>query len=139
MTDISAPGANETRGEIGLELGGTDYVLRPSYEAIQSIEKKTGKGIMALARDAARIELTLQETAIIAAECIRAQGRATDDRMLAAVNADRIGELIIETEGGIAGVMGRIMVLLELAATGGYDRSGELRPAKAAAEDTGTA
>ena len=26
--------ANETRGEISLELGGTEYTMRPTYEAV---------------------------------------------------------------------------------------------------------
>jgi len=122
--------ANETRGEISLELDGTEYVLRPSYQAIQAIEKKTGKGLIALARDAAGADLTLSETAIVASECIRAHGRAVDDKMMAAVSPERIGELILEADDGVAMALGRISVLLGLAATGGYTAQGELKPTK---------
>lgn len=123
--------ANETRGEISLDLCGTEYVLRPSYEAIQAIEQKLGRGLLALARVGGEGNLTLHETAVIACECIRAYGRAIDDKMLSASSSERIAELIYETEHGQAGVMGRLAMLMGLAATGGYDKSGELRPAKA--------
>lgn len=123
--------ANETRGEIALDLDGTEYVLRPSYEAIQAIEKKLGRGLLALARTAADGDLTLNETATVAAECIKAHGRAIDDRMLAASTPERIAEMIYETPNGQAGVMGRLAVMLGLAVTGGYDKVGELKPAKA--------
>lgn len=123
--------ANETRGEIALDLDGTEYVLRPSYEAIQAIEKKLGRGLLALARTAADGDLTLNETATVAAECIKAHGRAIDDRMLAASTPERIAEMIYETPNGQAGVMGRLAVMLGLAVTGGYDKAGELKPAKA--------
>lgn len=122
--------ANETRGEISLELGGTDYVLRPSYQAIQAIERKTGKGLLALARLAGEGELTLADTAMIAAECIRAYGNAIDDKMLAASSPEGIAEKVIEAENGIAGAMATVAVMLGLAATGGYTTSGELKPAK---------
>lgn len=122
--------ANETRGEIALDLCGTEYVLRPSYEAIQAIEKKLGRGLLALARAGGEGDLTLGETAIIATECIKAYGRAVDNKMLAASSPERIAELIYETPDGQAGVMGRLSMMLGLAVTGGYDKSGELKPAK---------
>lgn len=126
--------ANETRGEIALDLGGAEYVLRPSYEAIQAIEKRTGKGLLALARDAGGGDLTLVETALVAAECIKAHGKAKGDNLLAQTHADKIAEMILEAEGGVAASMGRIAVLLGLAATGGYTREGELKAATAATD-----
>lgn len=129
-------GANEVRGEVGLELGGTEYVLRPSYEAVQAIERKAGRGLLALARTAGEGELTLTETAVVVAECIRAHGKAIGDSMLSATNPERIAELVLESEDGIAGVMGRLAVLLGLVATGGYDKAGELKPAKVSQQAT---
>lgn len=119
--------ANETRGEISLELGGTEYTMRPTYEAIQAIEKKLGRGIVALARDCSTADITLSDAGLIAAECIRAHGRHVGDSMLSAVSADKLAEMILEAEDGAAGAMGRIAVLLGLAATGGYTAQGELK------------
>jgi len=121
--------ANETRGEIAIDLGGREYVLRPTYQAIAAIEAKTGKGLLALARDAA--ELGVGDAAIIATECIKAYGKHVGDDMMARYSPDKIGEMMIESEGGIAACLGRLSVLLMAAATGGYTASGELKTAKA--------
>lgn len=128
--------ANETRGEISLELGGAKYVLRPSYEAIQSIEKKTGRGLIALARECSNGSLSLGDVALIVAECVRAYGRAHDDRHLAASSAERFAEMILDSDGGLLVAADRIALLLMLAATGGYTAAGELKPARASQQAT---
>lgn len=120
--------ANETRGEIALDLSGKEYVLRPTYQAISAIESKTGKGLLALARDAA--DITLADAAIIATECIKAHGQHIGDDMMAKYSANKIAEMMLETEGGIAACLGRLTALLMVAATGGYTASGELKAAK---------
>lgn len=125
--------ANEERGEIALDLSGVEYVMRPSYQAIQAIEAKTGKGLLALARDAA--DLTLTEAAIIATECIKAHGKHTGDEMRARYSPDKIAELMLETDGGLAACLGRLSALLMVAATGGYTATGELKAAKQAGTD----
>lgn len=125
--------ANETRGEIALDLSGTEYVMRPTFQAISAIESKTGKGLLALARDAA--DLTLAEGAIIATECIKAHGKHIGDEMMEKFSPDRIAELMIETDGGIAACLGRLSSLLMVAATGGYTASGELKTAGTQAAD----
>lgn len=125
--------ANETRGEIAIDLAGTEYVLRPTYQAISAIEAKTGKGLLALARDAS--ELTLGEGAIIATECIKAHGKHIGDEMMTKFSPERVGELIVESEGGIAACLGRLAALLMVAATGGYTASGELKTAGTQATD----
>ncbi|MFN3424893.1 MAG: GTA-gp10 family protein [Novosphingobium meiothermophilum] len=119
---------NEVRGEIALDLGGREFVLRPTYQAIQAIESKTGKGILALARGTT--ELTVLDAAIIAAECIKAHGKHIGDEMMASYTPVKLGEMIFETEGGVGACLGRLSVLLMLAATGGYTASGELKAAK---------
>lgn len=122
--------ANDVRGEISLDLGGTEYVLRPTHEAILAIERKAGKGLIALARDCAGGLLSLPDLSLIIAECVKAQGRAKDDAMMAAVQPDRLAELILDSDGGITAAAGRTSLLLMLAATGGYTSQGELKAAK---------
>lgn len=127
--------ANETRGEVALDLSGKEYVLRPTYAAIAAIEQKTGKGLLALAREAGAGDLALHDTAIIATECIKAHGKHTGDAMMAAYQAEKIAELMLESENGYAGCLGRIAIVLGLAATGGYTASGELKAAKVTATE----
>lgn len=124
--------ANDTRGEIALALEGEEYVLRPSYQAIKAFEAATGKGVVTLAQQAFAGELQLNELAAIAAECIRAWGRASDDergKIARSVDADRVGELIMGAENGVAGAMGAVAVMLSLACSGGYTGAGERKPA----------
>ena len=122
---VAAETANEVRGEIGLTLGGTPYVLRPSREAIRLFEKQTGRAILQLAEAAGSGGLTIDDAAAIATECIRAAGRAKKDELAAGVNARRIGDLIMEA--GLVIVCKRLELLLFLAGTGGYAPSGEVR------------
>lgn len=117
--------ANAVRGEFSLPLGGKVYVLRPSYEAIVAIEEQTGKGLLQLFNDAAGAALTLRETGIVVSEFIRAQGRAVDDALMAAVDATRIAKLIMEAETGPAGAMGTVGPILGSVACGDYTASGE--------------
>ncbi len=125
------PAANATRGEITLALEGQPYVLRPSFEAIQAFETATGKSIIDLARSALAGALTTGDAAIIAAECIRAWGRANDDEATAHFNARRVGELMFEADDGVTGAMKAIAEVLAWAATGGYTAQGEVRPGTA--------
>lgn len=118
--------ANETRGEIALSLD-AEYVMRPTFEAIVAFETKTGKGVLQLANEAGSRRLTLSDATAIACACINAQGRAIGDKALEHANADKIGRLILDSEGGVAEAMGRIAALLIHAATGGYTASGEMK------------
>lgn len=119
--------ANKTRGEVSLELEGQEYVLRPSYEAISAFEAQTDRSLIDLARAAGDGQLKMIEAAIIATECIKAHGRAVDDKALAAFNAARVGELILQADGGLLIAMKRLELLLFMAATGGYTGSGEVK------------
>lgn len=119
--------ANKTRGEVSLELEGAEYVLRPSYEAISAFETQTNRSLIDLARAANDGELKLSESAIIVTECIKAHGRAIDDKAMAAFNAARVGELILQADGGLLIAMKRLVLLLFMAATGGYTGSGEVK------------
>ena len=117
--------ANELRGEIALRLGRKSYVLRPSHEAIVAFEAETGCGSIVLARAADDRSLSLAQAAAISAECIRAQGRAVGDTMLAAVDDTRIGEMI--AEAGLLTVLRPIARMLYLSVTGGVTASGEVK------------
>jgi hypothetical protein len=121
--------ANATRGEVSLTLDGTDYVLRPSFDAICAFEAETGRGLVDLADAARDGALRASEVASIAAACIRAWGKSTGDQAVQSVNTKRIGELIIEAEGGMMIAVMRLAVLLLGAATGGYTASGEVKAA----------
>jgi len=119
--------ANKTRGEVSLELEGQEYVLRPSYEAISAFEAQTDRSLIDLARAAGDGQLKMSEAAIIVTECIKAHGRAVDDKAMAVFNAARVGELILQADGGLLIAMKRLELLLFMAATGGYTGSGEVK------------
>ncbi len=121
--------ANETRGEISVDLEGVPYILRPSYEAQVAIERQTGRTIIQLADAAGTNGLSLEHAAIVVTECVKAQGRATSNATLSAFNARTVGECIVDTGALIVGK--RLELLLYMAATGGYTAAGEAKaPAK---------
>lgn len=119
--------ANATRGEVTLKLEGVDYVLRPTYAAISAFEAETGKGLLRLTREAVNGDLTTEEAAVIATECIKAHGIAIGDDGMARFNARRVRELIAEAEGGFAAALGTIAGVLSGAVTGAYTSTGEVK------------
>ena len=132
--EAAAPvAANATRGELSITLDGAEYVLRPSFEAISAFEAATGKGIIQLTRDAINGGMTTGALAQIVAETMRAQGRASGDKILAASQTPTVARLIIESEGGVHAAMQVVASLLALAASGGYTASGELKATAATA------
>jgi hypothetical protein len=125
--DEGARPANGKRGEITLLLEGEEYVLRPTWEAIEAFEGLTDKGLFELARDAIAGKLRVSQAAQIATECIRAWGRATGSAAAQGVNVRRVGELLMESEGGFVAVQRTLAVMLGLAVTGEYTSSGEVK------------
>lgn len=119
----------EDRGEFALNLAGVTMGLRPSYEAIDAVEKALGRGVLDVTRDALAGRLSMGETAQVACECVRAWGRETNDKGAAGSNAVRIGQLIYDSEGGLHGAQQTVAAMLSLVVTGGYSASGELKPA----------
>src|SRR3546814_19710491 len=81
-----------------------------------------------LARDSLNGALTLAETAQIACECIRAWGRANDDRGSAGANTQRIAELIMESDGGLRTALSTISAMLAPAVPGNSTAQGEVKP-----------
>lgn len=126
--------ANAERGEISLTLDGRDWVLRPSFTAIQQFETETGKGLLVLADSVATLKLA--ELAAIVAACIRAGGEASSNAVAKSVKTERIAELMIEAPGGLMLVARVLRVLLFGAATGGYNAKGEPRAAAQNAPDS---
>lgn len=119
----------EDRGEFSLVLASATMGLRPSYEAIDAIEKTLGCGAIDIARKALAGTLSMGETAQVACECVRAWGREVDDKGASGSNAVRIGHLIYDSPGGLHDALKTIAAMLSLVVTGGYTASGELKPA----------
>lgn len=108
------------RGEVTLPLDGTDYVLRPTFAACSAIETQTGRSLTELLTRADDRTLSMAEAGIIATEFIRAWGRETQVNSVAAVQTQRVTELIYE--GGIARAVPRLTIVLLAAVTGGAKR-----------------
>lgn len=119
--------ANKTRGEMVLTLEGVDYVLRPTHEALLTIQDQTDKPARRLAEAALSGDLTTKEAAVIATEFMRAQGHAIGDQAMVQFNANRVHTLLMEMEGGFIGAMRLLSPLLALAVSGGYTAQGELK------------
>ena len=131
--------ANETRGEVALSLEGIDYVMRPSWEAIDAIEAKLAKSIDELAGMAAESAravlagrapssgLTREQKAVIACEFIRAWGRETNDRTAAAFNDRGVREVLASEDQQLVTL--RLASVLIAATTGGVTSTGEAKPA----------
>ncbi|WP_375290916.1 GTA-gp10 family protein [Qipengyuania sp.] len=117
--------ANANRGENTLVLGGTAYVLRPSYAAITTIEEQLGRSSIELLRAANGMALSYEDQGVIVAELVRA-GAAKDDEFTRNVSAERMGELIFEE--GSAPAFVAITVALASAVGGGRTAAGEAKP-----------
>lgn len=126
MSDARQPVAD--RGEASLILAGTVMGLRPSFEALDAIEKTLGRGLVDLAGAAIRKELRMSETGQIACELIRAFGRDAEDAGASKSTAPRVTELIMSSEGGLLSAMQTIGGILAVAVNGGYDTEGNLKP-----------
>ena len=120
----------DTRGHITLPVDGTEYVLRPSFEAIVSIERQLGRSLFDLAGDSTQGRLSFEDMGVIASEMMRAYGKSNPEDPLASsyrgAKAERLSELIYEAGG--PRICARITVLLMGALTGGYTASGEVKP-----------
>lgn len=121
--------ANVDRGEVSLHLDGVEMVMRPTQEAILAFEGATGKGLPQLATQGVAGTLTLGEMAQIAAECIRAWGRATNNQGFAGSTAANVAGLILEAPGGMRAAMEPIGGMLAMAYTGEYTAAGKLKAA----------
>lgn len=118
--------ANAKRGEVSLMLEGEEYVMRPSHEAIEQVEEETGRTILQLAQAASEYGLSLKHASIAACRFIQAWGRKVENRGASGANPKRIGEMILESDGGLMVALLALTQVLIAAATGGYTASGEV-------------
>lgn len=103
--------ANKHRGEVSITLGGKEYTLRPSFEAIADIEERTGRGTVALTRLAASGDIGVGRAAIILHALMTAGGHKVDLK--------DVGSMILEA--GIVSVLPAIMVVLGNVLAGGTE------------------
>lgn len=125
--------ANPIRGEQRITLGGEGYVMRPTFAAIQAIEDATGLGLFDLGMQAEGGRLRAGHVAIIVAEFVKAD-LLHQKKSVEFWNANRVGELLLESEGGLFEAIKSLVTILGSALTGGYTAKGE---AKAATETDG--
>ena len=129
--------ANEQRGEFAIVLAGRTYSMRPTYEAIQRFEGIDGLMLLEMAKAASAGRLSTGACAVIVAECVRAWGKAEEDLVARAFQAEAVGPLIISH--GIVDVQERLTPMLVLAATGGIDAEGKRKAAPKSPKTTATA
>lgn len=124
--DRGAAPANRLRGEVAIRLGGRDYVLRPTFQALCEIETRTGRGIVALARRTAAGDVGVAETAAIVTAGLRAAGEPA--------TFDTVGRLILEA--GLAACVPAVTAFLT-AALGGDPGRGDSGPGDSRLGDPG--
>lgn len=118
----------DAQGCIILELGGQAYTLRPSYRAIQNIERETGRSLFSLANVSVHSCLALDDMTTIVVEMWKAYGATLPDNdplasTYRAPNPERVGTLLYDY--GTVKANSRIGIVLMGAATGGYNAQGE--------------
>jgi hypothetical protein len=124
----------DVRGQLALPLGGEQYVLRPSFEAILAIERQL-RPLFDLAEDGVRGRLTLNELTICAVEMMKAHGKTllADDPQASAYRGatfDQVGRLIYDA--ALPTICGRIAIVLCGAVSGAYTPEGEAKAGTAA-------
>jgi hypothetical protein len=99
--------ANKNRGEVSVKLAGKTYILRPSFQAICSIESEVGKSILDILINLPKEKITLSEMESIIKHGITAYGKN------AQIDQSDIGELIYGE--GIINILPSLIEFLELA------------------------
>lgn len=125
---VTATAAAGARGEVSIQLDGHDYVLRPSFEAVDEMETSTGLSLYELTIAASSNTLSLAQVGEIIGACIRAKAKVDGNRDLAAARSARFASLVYEAGEGVYGVVSNELgKLLRGALTGGYTASGEAK------------
>lgn len=114
-------------GHVPVSLEGVEYVMRPSWEAIMSIEKQTGKTLLELSANGSTC-LSLSDLSVCVCEMMHAQGKvcASDDPLATTYRhctTANIAKLIMKES--IYNVNFRVSIVLMGAITGAYDETGE--------------
>lgn len=103
--------ANAYRGEAAISLGGKEYTLRPTFEAIAQFEERTGRGTVALTRLAASGDIGVGKAAIILHALMTAGGHEVDLK--------DVGRMVMEA--GLVSVLPTLMVVLGNVLAGGSE------------------
>lgn len=102
--------ANPMRGDVALEIGGADWVLRPSFTALAGIERDVAP-LLALARDAAEGRVRLGDMVAVFRQCM-IPGQTAQ----AVPDAETLGAWILEV--GMVAVMAPYRDLLQTVLAG---------------------
>lgn len=99
--------ANKNRGEILIKLGSKKYVMRPSFQALCSIESEINKSIIDIL-----INLSHSKLKILEIESIVRHGILSYDKNQS-IDQENIGNLIYQE--GLMNILPKIIEFLELA------------------------
>ncbi len=100
--------ANKERGDVALDLDGTEYTLRPTFEALCIIEGRLDSGILEIAERLATHRIGLREVTTVIFETAKAGGHKVDE--------GEIGEAVLRV--GLLTVVAPILNLLRRALAG---------------------
>lgn len=144
MSDAQTPAARlNDHGELEFDMENVTYILRPSMDAIEAIERQTGRALIDLAQAAQGGRLSLAELSIIVAETAKAWGReatdSSDPNQVAARDFTAAGVRPHLYDAGALQVNARLVVMLVGAISGGYDPRGKAKAAWRKALDEGRA
>lgn len=120
MPDVMEPDA---AGTFEITLAGQVYPLRPTMAACVKVEKRLGRGVIALAGEADARTISLMDAATIFAELMTAGGSAA--------NPEKVAEMLFGH--GLIRAQMILYVVLVSAAMGGVDpKTGEPKAASEA-------
>jgi hypothetical protein len=119
----------DVQGHIAVPLDGTEFVLRPSFKALQAIERLTGKDHAELTHLAVQQRMSYDDMSIIIAEMMKAHGEANPNDPLKTTylntKPEKLGPLIMSE--GKTKICIRLAILLVASLSGGYTPEGELK------------
>lgn len=113
---------NEERGEVAIHLGGNDFVMLPTFQAICEIESASGKTISKLIREFQAGDISVQTWAIVLSACLTAGGEY-------GVTYKKVGDMIMEAGMSSPELLRATGQLLRNALQGGV-KPGEPKAAK---------
>ena len=114
--------ANPARGEMSLTMGGQDFILRPTHEAVLAIEEELDMSSSQIAMASRSMRLKMREVGVIIGALIRAG--AAPGSLDAMVSDVRVAQLIHER--GAFGFYPILAELFEEIVTGGRDIEGNV-------------
>jgi hypothetical protein len=118
----------DVQGQITVPLD-AEYVLRPSFKALQNIERLSGKDHAQLAHDAIQQRMSYDDMAIVICEMMKAHGEANPSDPLKTTYLHAKPESLAPHifAAGKTKICIRLAILLVASLSGGYTPEGELR------------